>query len=129
MRDEIVIDAPLERCFLLSTSVEIVERKLGMHPTTGRTSGLVVEGDTVRWKGWQLGLPQFHESLIELFQLLIFFRDRMIAGRFSRFEHDHHFVDRGMDPSCYGMSCASSYIGVGWGELSADGYWCPIYAA
>ncbi len=24
-------------------------------------------GDTVRWEGWQLGLPQFHESLIEAF--------------------------------------------------------------
>ncbi len=95
LRDEIVVRAPIERCFLLSTSVEIVERELGMHPVRGRTSGLVVEGDTVRWEGWQLGLPQFHESLVEFFEPLIFFRDRMIAGRFTRFEHDHHFVDRG----------------------------------
>jgi ligand-binding SRPBCC domain-containing protein len=95
LRDEIVVSAPIERCFLLSTSVEIVERELGMHPVRGRTSGLVVEGDTVRWEGWQLGLPQFHESLIELFEPLVFFRDRMIAGRFARFEHDHHFNDRG----------------------------------
>ncbi len=95
LHDEIVVDAPIERCFLLSTSIEIVERELGMHPVSGRTSGLVVEGDTVRWEGWQLGLPQFHESLIDFFQPPVFFRDRMIAGRFARFEHDHHFIDHG----------------------------------
>jgi ligand-binding SRPBCC domain-containing protein len=92
LRGEIVIDAPIERCFLLSTSVEIVERELKMHPVRGRIAGLVVGGDTVRWEGWQLGLPQFHESLIEDYRCNAFFRDRMIAGRFARFEHDHNFV-------------------------------------
>jgi ligand-binding SRPBCC domain-containing protein len=94
LRDEIVVRAPLERCFLLS-SVEIVERELGMHPVAGRTSGLVVGGDVVRWEGWQLGLPQFHQSRIEEFRPLTFFRDRMIAGRFGSFEHDHNFTDQG----------------------------------
>ena len=95
LRDEIVVHAPLERCFLLSTSVEIVERELGMHPVAGRTSGLVMEGDRVQWKGWQLGLPQFHESCIEEFRPPSFFRDRMIAGRFASFEHDHSLIDLG----------------------------------
>jgi ligand-binding SRPBCC domain-containing protein len=95
LRDEIVINAPIERCFLLSTSLEIVALELKMRPTRGRTSGLVTAGDTVRWQGWQLGLPQMHESLIEPFEPPIFFRDRMISGRFARFEHDHHFTDRG----------------------------------
>lgn len=89
LRAEIMIHAPLECCFLLSTSVEIVERELGMHPVAGRTSGLVTDGDTIRWEGWQLGLPQFHVSRIELFQPPTFFRDRMIVGRFRSFEHDH----------------------------------------
>ncbi len=95
LRDETLVRAPIERCFLLSTNLEIVERELGMHPVRGRTSGLVVDGDTVRWEGWQLGLPQFHESLIEAFHPPVFFRDRMIAGRFASFEHDHHLVDQG----------------------------------
>lgn len=90
-----VVHAPIERCFLLSTSIEIVEQELSMRPVRGRTSGLVTGGDTVRWKGWRLGLPQFHESLIERFEPPGFFRDRMIAGRFGTFEHDHHFSDRG----------------------------------
>ncbi len=94
VRDEIVIYAPIDRCFLLSTSVEIVERELRMHPVRGRTSGLVVGGDTVRWQGWKFGLPQLHESLIEDYRPYAFFRDRMIAGRFARFEHDHNFTLR-----------------------------------
>jgi ligand-binding SRPBCC domain-containing protein len=76
----------------LSTSAAIVERELKMHPVRGRVTGFVVGGDTVRWEGWQLGLPQFHESLIEDYRPNVFFRDRMIAGRFARFEHDHNLV-------------------------------------
>ena len=94
VRDETVVQAPIELCFLLSTSVEIVERELKMHPVRGRTSGFVEGGDTIRWEGWQLGLPQVHESLIENFRPHAFFRDRMIAGRFARFEHDHSFEPR-----------------------------------
>jgi ligand-binding SRPBCC domain-containing protein len=94
LRDEIVIHAPIERCFLLSTSIEIVEQELKMRPVRGRTTGFIIESDTVRWEGWRLSLPQFHESLIELFQPPVFFRDRMIAGRFAAFEHDHAFTDR-----------------------------------
>lgn len=95
LRDQVVVAAPLLRCFLLSTSVAIVELELHMHPVRGRTSGLVVGGDTVRWEGWQLGLPQHHESVIEEFDPPRFFRDRMIAGRFSSFVHDHAFLEQG----------------------------------
>jgi ligand-binding SRPBCC domain-containing protein len=99
LRDEVVVKAPIERCFLLSTSLAIVQRELGVRPVEGRhggrTSGLVVAGDTVLWRGWQFGLPQFHQSLIEHFDPPRFFRDRMIAGRFASFEHDHRFTDQG----------------------------------
>jgi ligand-binding SRPBCC domain-containing protein len=95
LRDEVVVRAPIERCFLLSTSLAIVQRELGMRPVRGRTTGLVVGGDTVLWKGWQLGLPQFHESLIDAFEPPDFFRDRMIAGRFDSFEHDHRLANLG----------------------------------
>ncbi len=95
LREEIAVQAPVERCFLLSTSIALVERELKMRPVRGRTAGFVVGGDTVLWKGWQLGLPQFHESLIEAYEPPSFFRDRMIAGRFAAFEHDHAFRDCG----------------------------------
>ena len=98
VRDEISVQASVERCFLLSTSVALVQRELGMRPVRGRTSGLVVGGDTVRWEGWKFGLPQVHESLIERFEPPVFFRDRMIAGRFASFEHDHRSPTAEMVP-------------------------------
>ncbi len=64
-----------------------------MRPVAGRTTGLVVGGDKVRWQGWQLGLPQFHESLISRFEPFAFFQDTMIAGRFAAFQHDHAFAE------------------------------------
>lgn len=95
LQDEILVRAPIQRCFLLSTCLEIVAQELKMRPVRGRTSGCVVGGDTVLWHGWQLGLPQFHQSRIEPFQPPIYFRDSMIAGRFATFEHHHHFLDQG----------------------------------
>ena len=95
LRDQIAVRAPIERCFLLSTSVAIVQLDLGMTPVRGRTSGLVAGGDTVLWQGRQLGLLQFHESLIEPFEPPVFFRDSMITGRFATFQHDHKFTDQG----------------------------------
>jgi ligand-binding SRPBCC domain-containing protein len=94
VQDQIVVHAPIKRCFLLSTNIEIVEQELKMRPVRGRITGFVTGNDSIRWEGWQLGLPQFHESIIELFQPPLFFRDRMTAGRFATFEHDHAFTDR-----------------------------------
>jgi ligand-binding SRPBCC domain-containing protein len=93
LRDSIVINAPIERCFQLSTSIEIVRKELGMKAVSGRTSGLVTAGDTIRWQGWQLGFPNYHVSLISAFDAPTFFQDRMLAGRFRTFEHDHHFAE------------------------------------
>lgn len=95
LRDEILVHAPAERCFLLSTSIAVVQHELKMQPVAGRTSGFVTAGDTVLWKGWQLGLPQSHQSEIRNFRANRVFQDRMLKGRFLTFEHDHNFVDRG----------------------------------
>ena len=92
VRDEVSVQASIERCFTLSTSIELVQAELGMHPVSGRTTGCVVDGDTVLWRGWKFCLPHTHESVIEAFKPPIFFRDRMISGRFAAFEHDHNFI-------------------------------------
>ncbi|HEV2577571.1 MAG TPA: SRPBCC family protein [Acidobacteriaceae bacterium] len=96
IRDSILIQAPIDRIFALSTSIAIVERELGMHPTAGgRTSGLVTAGDIIRWQGMQFGFPNYHVSLIvpDTWDPPHFFQDRMIAGRFRSFEHDHRFTE------------------------------------
>ncbi len=92
LEDRVVIRAPIDRCFALSTSITLVQRILGMRPVRGRTAGFVTAGDTVLWRGWQLGLPQFHESRIAPFERPTFFRDSMVTGRFHSFHHDHHFA-------------------------------------
>lgn len=90
-----LVRAPIERCFALSTHVGIVEQELGMHPVEGRTGGLVTAGDTIRWEGIQLGFANYHVSLIvpETWNPPNSFQDRMIAGRFRSFEHDHRLVE------------------------------------
>jgi ligand-binding SRPBCC domain-containing protein len=94
--DSIHIHAPIERCFLLSTSIELVEQVLEMRPAEGsfrKTAGLVVEGDRIEWRGWVFGLPQVHESLITRYERPAFFQDAMARGRFKRFQHDHRFTE------------------------------------
>lgn len=96
--DKIHINAPIDRCFLLSTSLELVERSLKMHliaDASTRTSGLVEGGDRLMWRGWVFGLPQMHESLITKYERPEFFQDTMGQGRFKRFQHDHFFTEIG----------------------------------
>ena len=93
--DRAWIAAPVERVFLLSTSVPVVQMTLAMKPVAGtggwRTDGLIVAGDTVEWRGWKFGLPQMHTSLISGYEVGRFFQDTQLRGRFAEFQHDHHF--------------------------------------
>ncbi|WP_263382909.1 SRPBCC family protein [Granulicella arctica] len=90
VKDSVHINAPIERVFLLSTNIELVRQTLGMRPVAGRTTGLVVAGDTVKWRGWKFGLPQMHTSVISGYEAPTFFQDTQLRGRFARFQHDHH---------------------------------------
>ncbi|MEO6982838.1 MAG: hypothetical protein ABI072_06955 [Edaphobacter sp.] len=91
--DTIHIHAPIQRCFLLSTHLELVGRTLGMRPMAGKTTGLVTGGDSVLLGGWKCGLPQMHESRITRYEAPGFFQDTMSRGRFKRFQHDHQFIE------------------------------------
>jgi ligand-binding SRPBCC domain-containing protein len=93
LRDSIVIQAPVERCFLLSTSIEVVALTLGMRPVEGKLGGSIVAGDQLLWRGWKFGLPQMHETLITGFDAPRFFQDTMGRGRFATFQHDHRFTE------------------------------------
>lgn len=89
--DSIYINAPIDRCFLLSTNIELAGRALGMKPLEGKTSGLLVADDKLLWAGWKFGMPQMHESLITQYERPNFFQDSMGRGRFKRYQHDHYF--------------------------------------
>jgi ligand-binding SRPBCC domain-containing protein len=91
--DSIFIKAPIERCFLLSTNVELVGRTYWMKPIEGKTSGLVEADDKLLWAGWKFGFPQMHESVISQYEKPSFFQDTMTRGRFKRYQHDHYFYE------------------------------------
>ncbi len=91
--DSIHVQAPIERCFLLSTCIELVGQTLEMQPVAGKTGGMIVEGDRLEWRGRKFGLPQMHESLITKYVRPEFFQDTMARGRFERFQHDHYFAE------------------------------------
>jgi ligand-binding SRPBCC domain-containing protein len=91
--DSIFINAPIDRCFLLATNIELVGRTLGMKPIEGKTSGLMTVDDRLLWAGWKFGVPQMHESLISQYERPAFFQDTMERGRFKRYQHDHYFYE------------------------------------
>ena len=89
------IDAPVERCFLLSLNVDLHIASAGStreRAIDGVTSGLIREGETVTFEGWHFGRRWSHTSLIDLMRLYSYYRDVMTAGVFEHFEHDHHFA-------------------------------------
>ncbi|WP_158792947.1 SRPBCC family protein [Granulicella sp. L60] len=93
--DSVHINAPIDRVFLLSTNIELVQQTLGLKPIEGKTSGMIVGGDRLLWAGWKFGFPQMHESLITKYERPNYFQDTMGRGRFQRFQHDHHFTEIG----------------------------------
>jgi ligand-binding SRPBCC domain-containing protein len=93
LKENIHVNAPIERCFLLSTSIALVQQTIGLKPVQGKTSGLIVGGDQLIWRGWKFGLPAMHETLITAYDRPNFFQDTMGRGRFKHFQHDHQFTD------------------------------------
>jgi len=89
------IDAPVERCFLLSLSVDLhVATALSMrdNSSAGATEQTIGEGDRLTFRGRHFGVRWRHTSLIEKLRPHSYYRDVMISGPFRHFEHDHHFA-------------------------------------
>src|SRR5271170_6043245 len=110
------IDAPVERCFLLSLSVDLhlasTSRTLE-HTIDGVTTGLIGEGESVTFRARHLGRWWQHTSRIEALRPCSYFRDVMVAGAFRQFEHDHHFA-----PMDDGTRIRDEVrFSIGWGTL------------
>lgn len=85
------IDAPVERCFLLSLSIDLNVASVGKKAVDAMLDGMVGEGETVTFQRAYFGL-QPHTTRIEAFRPFSYFRDVMVSGPFRYFEHDHHFA-------------------------------------
>ena len=86
------VDAPVERCFKLAVSIDLLSAATAQKAIDGTTSGLIGPGETVTWQG-RGSLKKFtHQSLIEVWRPYSYFRDIMVEGPFKAYEHDHHFA-------------------------------------
>lgn len=116
VHDSTVVNAPLDRLWALSTRVELVRDTLGMNLAGGVTHGFVQDGSRVVWKGWKLGLPTEHHTLITGYaapqqappdaataaklhaegpgQRVAWFQDSQERGRFAFFQHNHWLRER-----------------------------------
>ncbi|CAA6830318.1 MAG: Cell division protein [uncultured Aureispira sp.] len=91
---ETLIQAPIQRCFDLSRSIDL--HQISMEHTNekaiaGRTSGLIQLGEQVTWQARHFGLTQKLTVQITAFDAPYFFADEMLKGAFQSFRHEHHF--------------------------------------
>jgi ligand-binding SRPBCC domain-containing protein len=89
------IDAPMERCFKLSASVDlhVVSAAASKEEAVdGVKTGIIGEGQTVTFRGRHFGLRLRHTSRIDRWRPCTYFRDTMVAGSFKYFTHEHFFA-------------------------------------
>jgi ligand-binding SRPBCC domain-containing protein len=94
IRDCEHVNAPIERCFQLSTHLGLMADTVEMKPVRRagtKIEGLLNAGDRAVWYGWKFGMPHVHESKITTFDPPNIFRDKMERGRFRRFEQEYNF--------------------------------------
>jgi ligand-binding SRPBCC domain-containing protein len=92
IRSTTIVQAPMDRCFMLAVSIDLQMAATGHKAIDGVTRGLIGPGDTVTWQGRSFGRKVRHQSLIEVWRPYSYFRDIMIAGSLASYEHDHHFA-------------------------------------
>ena len=94
IEQSIRIDAPIQRCFDLSRSIEVHllgTKRSQEQVVGGRTSGLIGLNEFVRWRAKHLGVRQYLTSKITAFDSPRYFQDTMIEGAFKFMQHDHLF--------------------------------------
>lgn len=93
-----LIDAPRERCFLLSLSVDLqmlTAKAAGEKAVGGKTTGVLELGDSITWLAKHFGIYQKVTSMIVKYKYPEFFCDRMMKGPFNSYRHEHYFVNSG----------------------------------
>lgn len=95
IRQELLIQAPIEVCFDLARSIDIHAESTSHtkeRAIAGRTQGLIEHGETVTWEAYHLGIKQQLTAQITEMVKPHYFVDEMVRGAFKRFRHTHEFV-------------------------------------
>jgi ligand-binding SRPBCC domain-containing protein len=94
---ETLINAPIERCFLLSLSVDVHTLSTAHtqeRAVAGITSGLMKLGDTMTWRARHFYSWQHLTSKITAYNFPSYFCDEMLSGAFESIRHEHHFIQK-----------------------------------
>lgn len=91
---KVEIKATRDVCFDLSRSIDV--HKLSTRPSNeeaigGCTSGLIEEGEWVKWRAKHFFIPQALTVQIKEMKEFRYFVDEMIQGPFKSMKHEHHF--------------------------------------
>ena len=87
--------APIELCFDLARSIDLhVEstKQTRERAVAGVITGLIGLNEEVTWEATHFGVRQRLTSRITAFDRPRHFRDSMVRGIFTRFDHDHFFT-------------------------------------
>ncbi|HET9744177.1 MAG TPA: SRPBCC family protein [Chitinophagaceae bacterium] len=98
VRLETIINAPIERCFLLSLNVDLHHlstKGTGEKAISGVTSGIMKFKDTITWRAKHLGFYQNLTVKITAYDFPNYFVSEMIKGAFKQMYHRHLFVFTG----------------------------------
>lgn len=88
------INAPIERCFRLSLSVELHQlstEETNEKAISGITSGLMKLNDVVTWRAKHFGIYQTHTAKITAYDFPNYFVSEMLRGTFKKMHHQHLF--------------------------------------
>jgi hypothetical protein len=96
LEETTIIEAPIERCFDLSRSVEVhllsnVHSGEQALSVGGVTSGLVDLSEDVTWRAKHFGIWQNLTSKITAMELPCYFQVTMVRGIFRSMQADHRF--------------------------------------
>ena len=88
------INAPAERCFFLSLSIDLhkaTAAQTGEEAVAGVTSGIMKLNETVTWRAKHFGVTQLLTSKITEYNYGLMFVDEMQKGAFKKIHHRHMF--------------------------------------
>lgn len=94
---ETYIDAPIEKVFDLSRSIDLHERTMvesNEKAVFGKTSGLIGLNETVTWRARHFGIYQTLTVKIVAYDRPNMFCDMMLKGIFSSMKHVHLFENQ-----------------------------------
>jgi ligand-binding SRPBCC domain-containing protein len=91
------INAPAERCFLLSLSVDLHELSTegtNEKAIAGVTSGIMKLNDIVTWRAKHFGIYQNLTTKISAYDFPRYFVSEMVKGAFKKLHHQHFFEQK-----------------------------------